>query len=127
MMSRLELYELIKSVNFVDIARILRPGHEPTVHIPEDPASLQGGGMNVHLPILFEDGVKWAVRIKQQEAHNLPVEHRAMVIKSEVGTMKALKAAGLKVPEVKGEVYSMSWISHLSLCALIVITHSLFR
>lgn len=102
------VFEAIQNVDFAGIARTLRPGREPTINIPFNYKDIPAGGMNLHLPVEFDDGIKWAVRIKQQDEHNPAVALRGIVLRSEVETMKVLKRAGLKVPAVYGDTYSES-------------------
>ncbi|KAJ3809380.1 hypothetical protein EV368DRAFT_45890 [Lentinula lateritia] len=84
----------IQCIDFAIHAGGVRPGFEPIlVSIPKDGSKLQRGGMNVHIPLEFGDGVKWLARIRQQ-----PTPTTQFIMDSEVETMRVLKAAGLQVP-----------------------------
>jgi hypothetical protein len=64
--------------------------------IPVLDASLSGG-MNIHLPVEFDDGVKWLVRIRQKRFHAPPSTMRTIITASEVTTIQVMHEAGLKV------------------------------
>lgn len=92
-----QLDTILKKIQLIDFAIHaggIRPGFEPiVVSIPEDGSKLQRGGMNVHIPLEFGDGVKWLARIRQQATPTTQ-----FIMDSEVETMRVLKAAGLQVP-----------------------------
>ncbi|WVF70965.1 hypothetical protein IAT40_005761 [Kwoniella sp. CBS 6097] len=81
----------------------LRPGHVATLEIPESAAEMVDGkwrmlgGFNVNFILTFEDGVKWILRIRQDQNHRLPRIIREANIRSEVTTLNTLKANGLPV------------------------------
>ncbi|KAK1770869.1 hypothetical protein QBC33DRAFT_575839 [Phialemonium atrogriseum] len=56
------------------------------------------GGMNYHVEVCFDDGVKWIARIRRFNATSPPAALRACIIQSEVATLKvfdfALEQAG---------------------------------
>jgi hypothetical protein len=57
--------------------------------------------MNVHIPITFPSGEKWLARIRQQSSNSpKAAELREMIMRSEIETMRTLRAASLKVPDV---------------------------
>jgi hypothetical protein len=58
------------------------------------------GGINIHVPIRFEDGEKWILRIPSFGDRPQPADVVALVRTSEVLTYKSLRAAGVAVPEV---------------------------
>lgn len=60
------------------------------------------GGINLHVPIKFESGEEWLLRIPSFSDKPEPAPITAQVHLSEVLTYKALKAAGVAVPEVYG-------------------------
>lgn len=81
-------------------AEALRPGHTCTLQFPSSAEELKvmAGGMNVHIPLRFEDGVEWMVRIRQQRYGNPPKAFVRQTILSEAATQNALNDAGCKVP-----------------------------
>ncbi|WVQ96997.1 hypothetical protein IAU59_004106 [Kwoniella sp. CBS 9459] len=99
---------------YEDISR-LRPGHQCALEIPQPGAAEEMfkswnismlGAFNVNLIINFDDGVKWILRIRQDEGHRLPRTIREANIRSEVTTLNLLKANGIPV--------SAAWLpSHL--------------
>jgi hypothetical protein len=58
------------------------------------------GGINIHLPIKFEGGKKWLLRIPSYGDKPEPADMVELIRTSEVLTYKALRAAGVLVPEV---------------------------
>ncbi|WVQ79832.1 hypothetical protein IAT38_001932 [Cryptococcus sp. DSM 104549] len=82
-------------------ATVLRPGHTCTFTIPAITTLFKDSSyacMNLHLPLEFDDGVKWMVRVPLRRWVNPPRELREMVVASEVATMRMLHEAGVKVP-----------------------------
>ncbi|KAF9072361.1 hypothetical protein BDP27DRAFT_428575 [Rhodocollybia butyracea] len=86
--------ERIRQFDFAKHANALRPGFNPVVHMPADASSLQRGGINVHVPITFCDGVRWLARIRQESTPGAK-----LITESEGETMRVLKASGLQVPD----------------------------
>ncbi|KAL0954972.1 hypothetical protein HGRIS_003902 [Hohenbuehelia grisea] len=97
-----ELNTLLDKIRRVDLAKYaeaLRPGMHPVCQIPDDASSLLRGGMNVHIPVTFNDGTKWLARVRQQNtAYPVAGQAKHMIMHSEIETMRVLKAAGIKVP-----------------------------
>lgn len=60
---------------------------------------LEHGGCNVHIPIQFDDGHEWMIRIRYNHMGR-PYEAMRMNIISELATMRALREGGMKVPAV---------------------------
>ena len=58
------------------------------------------GGMNYHIDIRFDDGVKWIARIRRFNATSPPPELRDYIIQSEVATLKFLERTGVPAPKV---------------------------
>lgn len=58
---------------------------------------------NVHLPLVFDDGVKWLVRARRYRVSEAPKELQRIVSESEVETCKTLHEHGVKVP--------MAWLA----------------
>ncbi|WVQ80531.1 hypothetical protein IAT38_002636 [Cryptococcus sp. DSM 104549] len=87
----------------IDQAQSLRPGHSCTLYIPSsnevvDAEQLMYTAMNLHLPIVFDDGVKWVVRVRQYSSAKKPAQISERVAQSEVTTLRLLKASGATVP-----------------------------
>jgi hypothetical protein len=81
-------------------AKALRPGHDCTVDVPASTDMLLRGGMNVHIPITFDDGVSWFARVRQKNSQSPPKSMVRTVLSSEAATIMALKDAGALVPDV---------------------------
>lgn len=67
----------------------------------------QRGGVNLHIPILWDDGLRWLIRIKLHcvvAFGMIDPEVRRLTLESERETMMFLKMRGLKVPDVYGPV-----------------------
>ena len=58
------------------------------------------GGMNYHIEMTFEDGVKWIARIRRSNATSPPPELRDYIVKSEVATLKFLERTRVPAPKV---------------------------
>ncbi|WVQ81435.1 hypothetical protein IAT38_003559 [Cryptococcus sp. DSM 104549] len=91
----------------VEQAQALRPGHTCILTIPSldyifKDDKWRTSNMNLHLPLVFDDGVKWMVRVRQWRASNPPAALQMQITESEVATLQFLKANGVKVP--------MAWI-----------------
>ncbi|KAK4686915.1 uncharacterized protein P7C73_g3197, partial [Tremellales sp. Uapishka_1] len=98
----MSLDALLASINAADLAtdaETLRPGHRCTVSIPADSKHLLRGGMNIHIPVTFDDGVRWLARIRQTRFDPLCGEEMQIILTSEVETMKALRRMSALVPE----------------------------
>ncbi|WWC60598.1 uncharacterized protein I303_103172 [Kwoniella dejecticola CBS 10117] len=81
--------------------KLLRPGCDFTLEIPNYDALSQKGWFadcNIHLPITFDDGVKWFIRVRQR-GRKSPAEITDSIIRSEVCTLNLLKRSGIPVPE----------------------------
>jgi hypothetical protein len=50
------------------------------------------GGLNIHIPLLFDDGVKWMLRLNGYNRDHTPFEVLKYVRESEVATMTALQS-----------------------------------
>jgi len=82
---------------------IIRPGS--TFHIDVsngDVSDRTDMGENIHLPVKFETGEEWLLRIPTFAIKPEPAAITAKINTSEVLTYKALRAAGVAVPEVHG-------------------------
>jgi hypothetical protein len=58
------------------------------------------GGMNIHLPILFTDGVKWLLRIRRSNATSPPPALQTSILQSEIATLSFLETTKLPTPKV---------------------------
>lgn len=58
------------------------------------------GGMNYHVEICFEDGVKWITRIRRWNATSPPASLRDYIIRSEVATLNFLAQTNVPAPKV---------------------------
>lgn len=58
------------------------------------------GGTNVHIPIEFDDGAEWLVRLPQSTSASPPKVLADQSLSSEVFTYRLLKSAGIKVPNI---------------------------
>lgn len=58
------------------------------------------GGMNYHIDILFEDGVKWIARVRRINGTSPPPVLRDYIVKSEVATLQFLEKTGVPAPKV---------------------------
>ncbi|WVF70950.1 hypothetical protein IAT40_005745 [Kwoniella sp. CBS 6097] len=94
------LLQLVKSSNIVTVASSMRENIPCTIEIPEDIYNHVQGGYNLLFPIHFEDGIRWLVRIRQQD-NRPPLElMNRMIVESEGETLRILKEHGLIVPAV---------------------------
>ncbi|WVQ81433.1 hypothetical protein IAT38_003557 [Cryptococcus sp. DSM 104549] len=87
----------------VEQAQALRPGHTCTLAVPSLDDLFKddmwpSSNMNVHLPLAFDDGVRWMVRARQWRASSPPAELQKQATESEVVTLQFLKKGGVKVP-----------------------------
>ncbi len=90
-------------------ASSLRSGHTCTA--PSEPlkptgTSLVGQGSNFHLPLTFDDEVKWMVRMKRRTWDGPSPEVLLLTARSEVATLRTLKERGLAVPGAWQPAYS---------------------
>jgi hypothetical protein len=58
------------------------------------------GGFNFHVPVIFEDGVEWLVRISKYGKGDGPVDLLRATLESEALTYKMLGDHGIPVPAV---------------------------
>jgi hypothetical protein len=82
---------------------IIRPGSSFVVDMSKgDVSDRTDAGINIHVRINFETGEEWLLRIPSFAERPEPATMVSQVCMSEVLTYKALKAAGVAVPEVYG-------------------------
>lgn len=58
------------------------------------------GGMNYHVELSFDDGVKWIARIRRFNATSPPIALRDYIVQSEVATLKFLERTTVPSPRV---------------------------
>ncbi|WRT65975.1 uncharacterized protein IL334_002926 [Kwoniella shivajii] len=56
-------------------------------------------GVNIHFPIIFDDGIKWLLRVRQSHNGNPPIGIQEVVIASEVTVLNILNNGGVPVPK----------------------------
>ena len=80
----------------------LEPGENFTLekHLGDVSDRRDDGGVNIHIPIKFEGGKEWLLRIPSLSEVPEPADMVAQVRTSEVLTYKALREGGVLVPEV---------------------------
>lgn len=87
----------------LDQAQDLRPGFTCSVpHLSptiDDVEGYPGSGMNFHVPLTWSDGAEWLVRVRRKRQIDPPPGAKAMVLKSEVATVKAMREGGIIGPE----------------------------
>ena len=62
----------------------------PPLRYDRDKRSSVMGGMNYHIEVTFEDGVKWIARIRRSNAASPPAVLRDYILKSEVASLQFL-------------------------------------
>ena len=113
-----EVRSLLAQIQTIDLSphlAPLRPDHSYELTIPSRVRDVQRGGVNIHLPLKWDDGVTWLVRVKLHcvVAFGLiPAEVRKLALESERATMSFMRREGLPVPEVYGPVVGKSF-SHI--------------
>ncbi|KAI1259817.1 hypothetical protein F5Y18DRAFT_408348 [Xylariaceae sp. FL1019] len=58
------------------------------------------GGMNYHIEVTFQDGVKWLARVRRSNATSPPPELRDYIVHSEIATLKFLEQTTVPAPKV---------------------------
>jgi hypothetical protein len=83
---------------------VLRPGHTCEIAMPDITEIDEEchGGLNIHIPILFDDGVEWMLRLNGYDRDHPPFEVLEYKRRSEVATMMALQSVTDLVPKVYG-------------------------
>ncbi|KAI4765208.1 hypothetical protein E4T52_02539 [Aureobasidium sp. EXF-3400] len=99
-----EIAQLVKKINLEWLqlrASSLR--NDIPCHI-EDPAkegeTIMMGGMNLHLRIIFNDGVIWLARIRRTNATSPPPQLQNYILESEIATLKFLETIDIPTPRV---------------------------
>ncbi|WVQ65218.1 uncharacterized protein L199_003391 [Kwoniella botswanensis] len=88
----------------IEEAQRIRPGRACILQLPPDSQSMfdaknMYNGINVHFPIIFDDGVKWLLRVRQSHNGYPPPEIQRFVVRSEVTALTILKNGGVLVPD----------------------------
>jgi len=60
------------------------------------------GGMNLHLRIIFNDGLIWLARIRRVNATSPPSALQDYILESEIATLEVLEKTSLPTPKVWG-------------------------
>ena len=58
------------------------------------------GGMNLHIRIVFEDGVTWLARVRRSNATSPPSYLQNYIITSEIATLRFLETTNIPTPRV---------------------------
>lgn len=104
---RKEITQLLKSLNLSALlsrASYLRSGiacssPQPLIYDKSARSSVMGG-MNYHIEILFDDGVRWFARIRRFNATSPPADLRDYIMQSEVATLQFLSKTKVPAPKV---------------------------
>ncbi|KAL4893404.1 hypothetical protein BDV59DRAFT_178147 [Aspergillus ambiguus] len=102
-----EISRLLKSLDLSALlsrASFLRNGiactsPQPLVYDRTVRSSVMGG-MNYHIEILFDDGVRWLARIRRFNATSPPPDLRDYIMRSEVATLQFLNKTNVPAPKV---------------------------
>ncbi|KAI4870544.1 kinase-like domain-containing protein [Hypoxylon rubiginosum] len=101
-----EITELIKRIDTSALAarashlREGMPCSIPPLRYDRTTRSSVMGGMNYHIEVCFDDGVKWIARIRRFNATSPPPALRDYIVQSEVATLKFLAKTGVPAPKV---------------------------
>ncbi|KAH9904130.1 hypothetical protein F4778DRAFT_734090 [Xylariomycetidae sp. FL2044] len=101
-----ELAVLIKKINtqaLASRASYLRQGMPcsiPPLQYDWSTRNSVMGGMNYHIEVCFDDGVKWIARIRRFNATSPPAALRDFIVRSEVATLKFLEQTNVPAPKV---------------------------
>ncbi|WVQ78710.1 hypothetical protein IAT38_000797 [Cryptococcus sp. DSM 104549] len=91
-------HSVVAKSPITDQATLLRDGHPCRLAVSslEARQSIHGGSINHHIPLVFDDGVKWMVRIRPPRVNPLPGDLQQTVTKSEVATHRLLRGGGVR-------------------------------
>ncbi|KAI1132168.1 hypothetical protein F5Y10DRAFT_274984 [Nemania abortiva] len=100
-----EVKELITKINTTALearASHLRgmPCSIPPLQYDHANRSSVMGGMNYHVEICFDDGVRWIARIRRFNTTSPPLALRDYILQSEVATLKFLESINVPAPRV---------------------------
>ncbi|KAJ8127627.1 hypothetical protein O1611_g6006 [Lasiodiplodia mahajangana] len=103
-----ELSRLIEKIDVAALesqASLLRGGLScsiPPLRYDRATRSSVMGGMNYHIEVCFNDGVKWLARVRRFNATSPPPALRDYIVQCEVATLKFLEKTTLPSPKVFG-------------------------
>lgn len=105
---------MLDSLSLEEIACSLRPERSiVNSHLQHDIENLPRGLTNIHVPMVFDDGIKWIARTRQVGIDAVPREIGRVIMQGEMDTMEWLRNAGsCPVARVISPIYSES-CSHL--------------
>lgn len=107
--ARAEERELADLIRRIDVsALVARASHlrqgvpcsAPRLEYDRATRSSVMGGMNYHVELTFDDGVKWIARIRRFNATSPPPTLRDHIVQSEVATLKFLERTRVPAPKV---------------------------
>lgn len=58
------------------------------------------GGMNYHIEVCFDDGIRWIARVRRFNATSSPAVLQNYIVQSEVATFKFLERTGVPAPKL---------------------------
>lgn len=97
---------MLAELDVVGTAGRLRPGHS-VKPVELKARSLPHGNRNVHVPLEFDDGVKWIARVQQIGVFAMPRLVARYVIQGEMDTLEWLLEKGAApVSKVVSPLYS---------------------
>lgn len=103
-----ELKGQIAQLDIAALAESLRPG-KPRLHAEMDIDRVPQGNINVHIPLEFEDGVKWMARIRRMDIMSAPRLIGREIMLGEMDTLRWLgRQDGVPVPQVRSGINSKS-------------------
>ena len=89
---------LMDSVDLVSLASILRPTYQGRAIVPDPNEKVLAGGRSIHIPIVFDDGVKWLARIRQQSFNSPPKRFESLMEESEISTQQSMHSPVSRYP-----------------------------
>ncbi|WWD18195.1 hypothetical protein CI109_102644 [Kwoniella shandongensis] len=93
--------------HIVQQAQHLRAGHACSLKIQDDVDDFVCGGFNVHFLIIFDDEMKWIVRVRLHNFNNPPREAQKIALESEIETVKYMREKNVVfIPEVYSSAMS---------------------
>ncbi|KEQ72268.1 hypothetical protein M436DRAFT_73976 [Aureobasidium namibiae CBS 147.97] len=107
--AKAEDHEIAQLVNRIDLERLslrassLRDDVSCRIEVPTDEKNERSylmGGMNLHLRIVFEDGIIWLARVRRSNATSPPPHLQDYIIRSEIATLRSLETTSIPTPKV---------------------------
>ncbi|WWC68350.1 uncharacterized protein I206_102275 [Kwoniella pini CBS 10737] len=92
-----------RSHQIIAEARHFRPDFQCELQIPPDAQTMLDkkkmyNGINIHFPLIWEDGVKWLLRVRQAQDGYPPAEIQQSVTNSEITVLCILNRNNISVP-----------------------------